>query len=88
MKVLKFGAIWCKECLVMKPMWARVEESIPNLETEYFDADESPEVLEKYEIKNIPVFIFQDKEGKEILRLQGIQNEEDLVNKVKENINK
>ena len=40
MKVLKFGAIWCKECLVMRPMWGEIEKEIPDLETEYHDADE------------------------------------------------
>lgn len=88
MKVLKFGAIWCKECLVMKPMWKRIEEAIPELKTEYYDADENPELLEKLAIKNIPVFIFLDKEGKEFDRLQGIQNEEELMDKVKANLEK
>ena len=60
MKVLKFGAIWCKECLVMKPMWQDIEASIPELVAEYYDADENPEVLEKYSVKDIPVFIFLD----------------------------
>lgn len=88
MKVLKFGAIWCKECLVMKPMWQEIEEEIPELQTEYYDADENPELLKEYEIKNIPVFIFLDKENKEILRLKGVQNKEDLIKIVKENINR
>ena len=37
MKVLKFGAIWCNGCLVMKPRWAQIEEENSWLETEYFD---------------------------------------------------
>lgn len=88
MKVLKFGAVWCKDCLVMKPMWGRIEATMPELETEYFDADESPEKLEELNIKNIPVFIFQDKDGNEIERLQGLQNEEELIKKVKEHLDK
>ena len=88
MKVLKFGAIWCKECLVMKPMWQEIEESTPELKTEYYDADENPEILEKYQVKDIPVFIFLDKNDKEFLRLQGVQNKEDLINSVEENLEK
>lgn len=88
MKVLKFGAVWCKDCLVMKPMWADIEEEIPELKTEYVDADESPEVLEKYGVKDIPIFIFLDKDEKEFTRLQGVQNKEELIKTVKENLNK
>jgi thiol-disulfide isomerase/thioredoxin len=88
MKVLKFGAIWCKECLVMKPMWAEIENNIPELATEYFDADENPEKLKEYGIEKIPVFIFLDKNDQEILRLQGIQNKEDLEKIVMENLGK
>ena len=25
MKVLKFGAVWCPGCLVMKPRWKEIE---------------------------------------------------------------
>ncbi len=88
MKVLKFGAIWCKECLVMKPMWQEIETEISELKTEYYDADENPEKLEEYKVENIPVFIFLDKNNTEILRLQGAQNKEELTRLVKENLDK
>ena len=88
MKALKFGAIWCKDCLVMRPMWSEIEEEFEDLETEYFDADENPEKLKEYEVEDIPVFIFLDKDGKEFLRLKGVQNKEELIKIVKENLNK
>ena len=86
MKVLKFGAIWCKECIVMRPMWNDIEEEIPELVTENIDADENPEILKKYDVSDVPVFIFLDKDNKEIIRLKGAQKKENLVNLVKENI--
>jgi len=88
MKVLKFGAVWCKECLVMRPMWQEIEKEISELKTEYYEADEHPDLLKKYNIKDIPVFIFLDKDGNEFLRLQGMQNKEELIKIVKENLNK
>lgn len=88
MKVLKFGAVWCKDCLVMKPMWAEIEAELPDLETEFFDADEQPEALEKYGVDNLPVFVFLDKNGQEILRLKGLQNKEELLKIVKDNLGK
>ena len=72
----------------MKPMWSEIEEEISKLKTKYFDADENPEVLEKHGVKDIPVFIFLDKDENELFRLNGIQNKEDLIKAVKENINK
>lgn len=88
MKVLKIGAIWCKECLVMKPMWAEIEKEIPGLQTEFFDFDMDHEKIEKYNIEIVPSFIFLDKDGNEFLRLTGIQDKEDLVKIVNENIDK
>jgi len=88
MKVLKFGAIWCKECLVMKPMWQEIENNNSLLNTEYFDADMDSEKLEEYNVETVPTFIFLDKSEKEFLRLKGVQNKEDLVKLVEENIDK
>ncbi len=88
MKVLKFGAIWCKECMVMRPMWQEIEEEISGFESEYFDADEDPEKLKEYGVTDIPVFIFLDKSGKEFLRLEGVQNKEELIKIVKKNISR
>jgi len=62
----------------MRPVWEEIEAEIRNLETEYFDIDENPEVKEKYNIKDVPIFIFLDKDGNEILRLEGLQNKEEL----------
>ena len=88
MKVLEFGAVWCKECLVMKPMWGEIEADMPELKTQYFEADECPEELEKYGVKDIPTFIFLDNENNELLRLQGMQSKEELIEKIKENLDK
>jgi len=75
MKVLKFGAVWCSGCLVMKPRWVEIEKELSWLETEYFDYDKDKEAVEKYKVDKgtLPAFIFLDKEDKEILRLHGEQ---------------
>jgi len=88
MRILKFGAIWCKECMVMRPMWQEIEEEISGFESEYYDADMNPDKLKEYNVNDIPVFVFLDKEGKEFLRLEGAQNKEELVKIVKENLDK
>jgi len=72
MKVLKFGAVWCAGCLVMRPRWQEIEKQNPWLETEYFDFDEDKEMVEKYKIdKNLPTFVYLDKNGQEFDRMTG-----------------
>jgi thiol-disulfide isomerase/thioredoxin len=89
MKVLKFGAVWCSGCLVMKPIWAEIESEMPDLETEYYDFDNDKEMVEKYNIDHtLPVFIFLDKEENEILRLTGEVDKDKLIDVINENIDK
>lgn len=80
MKVLKFGAVWCPGCLVMKPRWKKIEEENSWLKNEYYDFDTDKEMVEKYKIDNIlPTFVFLDKEGNEFLRLNGEIEEEKIL---------
>ena len=89
MKILKIGAVWCSGCLIMKPRWAEIEKEMPDLITEYYDFDKDKEIMEKYGIDHkLPVFIFLDKNGDEILRLTGEQDKKELVRIINENIDK
>ena len=85
MKVLKFGAVWCSGCLVMKPRWAEIESENNWLKTEMYDFDENKAEVEKYDVTDmLPVFIFLDKKGVEFMRLNG----EVSKNKLLDTINK
>lgn len=88
MKVLKFGAVWCSGCLVMRPRWAEIEKEIEWLKTEYFDYDQDKENVSKWKITNIlPVFIFIDDNGNELTRLSGEPSKKtliELINKYKD----
>jgi len=79
MKILKFGAIWCSGCLIMKPRWVEIEKELTWLKTEYYDVDENQELVKKYSIKNYPCFIFIDKDGKEINREYGEIEKKKLI---------
>ena len=86
MKVLKFGAIWCAGCIVMKPRWKELEAEFPWLETQYFEFDEAKEAVEKYKIdKTLPTFVFLDKEGTEFLRLSGEVEKAKLIEIINQN---
>jgi thiol-disulfide isomerase/thioredoxin len=89
MKILKFGAVWCPGCLIMKPRWKEIEEENSWLQTEYYDFDENKEAVEKYDISDVlPVFIFLDKNGNEFLRLKGEIEKSKLLEIIHENKNK
>lgn len=88
MKVLKFGAVWCPGCIIMKPRWKEIEEENLWLNTEYYDYDENEELTKKWNVTSIlPVFIFLDNNNKEVLRLNGEQSKKNLlklINKYKD----
>lgn len=90
MKVLKFGAVWCSGCLVMRPRWQEIEKELPWLETEYFDYDKDKEAVEKYKVDKgtLPTFVFLDKDGNETLRLNGEPSKEELLKVIEENKDK
>lgn len=89
MKVLKFGAIWCSACLIMKPRFEEIEKENPWLKNEYYDFDEDKEAVEKYNINDaLPIFIFLDKNDKEILRLEGEHSKKVLENLISEHRDK
>lgn len=79
MKVLKFGAVWCSGCLVMKPIWKEIENEMDWLNTEYFDLDENKEMAKKYDIVDLPTFVFLDSKGEEIHREVGEIGKESLI---------
>jgi len=89
MKILKFGAVWCPGCLIMKPRWKEIEAENVWLQTEYYDFDNDKEAVNKYNITNtLPAFIFLDKEDNEILRLNGEIDKNELVNLINQNRDK
>lgn len=86
MKILKFGAVWCSGCLVMKPRWKEIETENPSLQTQYFDFDNDKEMVKKYKIdESLPVFIFLDKEENEFLRLNGEVEKDELLEIINKN---
>lgn len=89
MKILKFGAVWCSGCLVMKPRWKKIEDENKWLETEYYDYDQDKKMVEKYKVdEKLPTFVFLDKKGEEVLRLRGEVERERLVEIIEENRNR
>jgi len=89
MRVIGFGAVWCIACKVMEPRWKEVIKENPWVKRRCYDYDKDKEMVKKYKIaKSLPVVIFIDKKGKEILRLEGEHSKKEIVELVKKYKNK
>ena len=83
MKILKFNAIWCSGCLVMKKTIKEIEELYPNIEIESYDYDIDQDQVEKWNIGEIiPVLIFVDKKNNEISRLIGEKTKKEIIKEI------
>lgn len=74
----------------MRPRWQEIEKENPWLKTQYFDFDKDKEIVDKYNIESgvLPVFIFIDKNGQEILRLKGEIEKDQVLEVIEENKDK
>lgn len=80
-KIMFVGAPWCGHCQAMKPGVMEFSTENPDVSIFYSDADESPELMEKLEIRSIPTtFVFKDK--KEVFRKVGALTKNDLADLV------
>lgn len=72
MKVLKFNAIWCSACLVMKKTFNRIFDEYQDFEVITYDYDIDCDMVEKYNIgTTIPVLVFFNEQDEEITRIVG-----------------
>jgi len=70
----------------MRPIWKKIEAENMALDTEYYDFDERKDIVSKYNIDKgiLPVAIFLDLSGNEILRLSGEVTRERILQAIKE----
>lgn len=85
MKILKFSAVWCPGCLVMRPIWKSIGEEYSNLDIIEYDYDMDFDAVEKYNVKDkLPVIIMVDENDKEIKRLVGEKTKEEILEFIRE----
>lgn len=73
----------------MRPRWAEIEKENPWLETSYIDYDKNKEDAKKCGVIDVlPVFIFLDKGGKELLRLKGEVSKSKIIEIINSNKDK
>lgn len=80
MKILKFNAIWCSGCLVMKKVINEIKELYKDIEIIDYDYDIDEDMVNKWNVGTlIPVLIFVDEKDIEITRLRGEKTTKEIV---------
>lgn len=79
-----FYAEWCSPCRMLAPTIEEIHSEYSNcFETVKINVDENPELTERYGISGIPALLFF-KDGKEILRMSGVQTKERIISAISE----
>ena len=72
MNIIYVSAPWCGPCKMMKPVFNKfVEENQSRFTSEIVDADSNRELMEKYNVRNIPTFIFEQN-GEVVEKIVGV----------------
>ena len=81
MKVIKFGAIWCPACLIMRPRYNKVLNNYTDIENIEYDYDMDSDMVDKYKAgKILPEAIILDDNNNEQIRIIGEVKEEEILN--------
>ena len=88
MKIIKFIALWCADCIVMRSMWREISEKFPQVEIADIDFDDNPDEAKKFGVTKVPLTIFFDSKDIEIARLEGMQNKAGLIKLIEANLGK
>ena len=80
--LIDFSTQWCVPCKKMKPIIYEINSENNNVKVLFIDADANKELVAKYKIQSVPVFIVF-KNSEETFRKVGIVSKEELL----ENLN-
>jgi len=78
MKVYKFYAEWCQPCKALSKVIQDAKDKI-NVEIVEFDIDAEMMTAINYGIRSVPTMVLVDDNEKEIKRLNGLVNEQKLL---------
>jgi thioredoxin 1 len=68
--VIDFFATWCGPCKRIAPAYERLADALTSIVFLKVDVDESPELVNHYDVSSMPTFVFL-KDGKEVKRVEG-----------------
>ncbi|MEO5998240.1 MAG: thioredoxin [Chitinophagaceae bacterium] len=86
--LVDFFAEWCGPCKMMAPILKDVKQQIGETATIIkVDVDKSPEAASQYKIQGVPTLILF-KNGKPLWRQSGVVPKADIINIIKQHVNK
>ena len=68
--VIDFFATWCGPCKRIAPTFEKLADSLTSIVFLKVDVDESPEIVNQFDISSMPTFVFL-KNGTEVKRVEG-----------------
>ncbi|MBI2129191.1 thioredoxin [Candidatus Woesearchaeota archaeon] len=80
--LVDFWAEWCMPCKMMAPAYEELSKKLAMLKFCKFNVDSASEIAEEYGIRGIPCIVVF-KSGREIGRIVGNINKNELENKIK-----
>ena len=78
MKLYKFYAEWCQPCKALTKVIQDAKDKI-NVDIVEFDIDAEMMTAINYGIRSVPTMVLVDDDEKEIRRLNGLVNEQKLL---------
>jgi len=69
--VIRFTATWCGPCKSFAPIFDEVAAEHPEVKTFVVDADENPEILQRFGVRGIPT-VFRIESGSVKLQRSGV----------------
>lgn len=79
MRIIRFNAVWCPGCLVMKSRWKKIINEYVDLDITNYDYDIDTDKVVEYNVgKVLPVTIFMDNDT-ELERLIGEVSYDKLI---------
>ena len=79
--LIDFSTQWCVPCKKMKPIIEEIQRENTTVKVLFIDADANKELVKKYQIKGVPVFIVF-KNGEESFRKIGVCDKQELTNQL------
>ena len=80
--LVDFSTQWCVPCKKMRPVIEEIKKENKGLKVVFIDADANKELVRKYRVRGVPVFIVF-KNGNEEFRHVGMIDKKELMNKIK-----
>jgi thioredoxin 1 len=76
-QLLYFSAGWCGPCKTLGPIMEQVGQQINVMK---IDVDSSPEMVQRFGVRNIPTVILVGENQQEIRRFTGVKTLNEIIN--------